>query len=385
MEKIKILQIITKLELGGAQLSTLELIKGLDKNIYDVYLISSSEGILIDDALAIPNLNTHWLKSLEREVNIFYDLKTLLEIYRFIKSNKIDVVHTHSSKAGILGRWAAKLASVKLVVHTVHGWSFHGYQNRIVESFYMFLERVTAKITDKFIAVTRYDISKGLDNGIGVESKYSLIRYGIEKERFGASNNGSFRKKVGIENGCFVVGMIACFKPQKSPLDFVSSAAEVARRIPGVKFVMVGDGRLRGDILKSIEKFDLRERFMLLGWQRNIPEIMSVFDVLVSTSLWEGLPIVYLEAMASRKPIIATDIGGNSEVVQDGVNGFLVGPKDPYALIDRIVALSKDRSLTKRMGDEGRGALSAEYELRSMVGSINNLYLSGLKHQKYAV
>ncbi|MBL7130405.1 MAG: glycosyltransferase family 4 protein [Candidatus Omnitrophica bacterium] len=381
MKKIKLLQMITKLDLGGAQLSTLELIKGLDKDIYEVYLITSDKGILINDIILISKIKLHLLPSLRRESNILYDIKALFDIYNFIRLQNIDIVHTHSSKAGILGRWAAKLAGVRVIIHTVHGWGFHEYQNKIKKYFYIFLEKITAIITDQIITVTEHDISKGLNYGVGNKHKYNLIRYGINKNRFSISNNGSFREKMGVDNGCFVVGMIACFKPQKSPLDFVFSAARVAKYISDVKFVMVGDGQLKDKVVALIERLNLKNKFVLLGWQRKIPEIISSFDVLVLTSLWEGLPIVFLEAMAGRKPIVATNIDGNSEVVDDGVNGFLVNPRDSYVLADRIIYLFKNRNLSLQMGEKGRSFLNKEYELKHMISRIDSFYLSCLKQE----
>lgn len=378
MRKIKLLYVITKLELGGAQLSTLDLIRGLNKNIYEIYLISSDKGILTNDAKSISEIKICLLDSLRKEINFIYDLKALFQLYKFIRRYNIDIVHTHSSKAGILGRWAAKLGGVRLIIHTVHGWEFHEYQSKIKKWMFIFLEKITAIITDKIIAVTNHDINKGLSFGIG-RNKYSLISYGIDKDRFNSRNNSSFLKKIGIDNNCFVVGMIACFKPQKSPLDFVFSADRVSKFIPNVKFVMVGDGQMRSKIERLIEKLNLKDRFILLGWQRDIPEIISSFDILVLTSLWEGLPMVFLEAMASKKPIVATDINGNSEVVKHGVNGFLVRPRDPYALAESIIHLFKNRGLLYIMGEKGREILNQNFEFRNIIERVHSLYLHGIE------
>lgn len=382
MKKINLLLIITKLELGGAQLSTLELIKGLDKNFYNIYFISGNDGILIQDALDVPNIKIHLLPSLKRETGIITDLRSLFAIYRFIKSKKIDIVHTHSSKAGILGRWAAKFARIKSIIHTVHGWEFHNFQNKIRKSFYIFLERVTAKITNQIIVVTEHDLAKGLLYGIGTREKYKLVSYGIRKDKFSISHNGSFRKKLGIDDSCFLVGMVACFKPQKSPLDFVLIAELVVRHISNVKFIMIGDGQLKSEINALVEKFKLGDKILLLGWQRNIPEIMSSFNVLALTSLWEGLPIVFLEAMASSKPIIANDISGNREIIKDGINGFLVNPKDSLAFAEKIIQLSKNRKLAQQMGERGNAILNNNFDVKQMVKRIHNVYSLELKEKE---
>jgi glycosyltransferase involved in cell wall biosynthesis len=381
MAKINLLQIITKLELGGAQLSTLDLIKSLDSNIYNAHLITGAEGILMGEALAIPNLKVRIIPSLIREISFLRDIRALIGIYSFIKSHKIDIVHTHSSKAGILGRWAAKLAGVKFIVHTIHGWEFHSYQSKLRKTFYILLERMAAMITDQFIAVTEHDINEGLQNRIGTLHKYRLVRYGIRKEKFDTGSNGSLRKKLGLDKDDFLVGMIACFKQQKSPQDFVLAAEKVAQHVPRAKFVMVGDGQLKGRVSELVEKLSLKNKFLLLGWQRDIPQIMSSLDVLVLTSLWEGLPIVFLEAMASGKPIVANDISGNREIVKDGINGFLVSSRDTFALADRIIQLSKDRNLAQEMGERGKGALNNYFNLEHMVALTCDIYSLGLKQK----
>ena len=372
--KVNLLQIITKLELGGAQLSTLDLIKGLDSDIYNTYLISGTEGILVEDALAIPKLKVCLIPYLRRQINIFLDIRALLSIYSFIKSNKIDIVHTHSSKAGILGRCAAKLAGAKLIVHTVHGWGFHNYQNSLRRIFYIILERIVANFTDRIIAVTEYDIAKGLQNRIGNKDKYRLIRYGIRKDKFNTGSNGSFRAKLGLDKDDFLVGMVACFKQQKSPQDFILAAKNVAELVPRAKFIMVGDGDLKGRASELIKQLSLEDKFLLLGWQRDIPQIMPCLDILVLTSLWEGLPIVFLEAMACAKPIVAHDISGNREIVKDDINGFLVKPKDHWALADRIIRLYKDRGLLRQMGIKGRAVLDDNFDFEHMLALTSEIY-----------
>ena len=379
MKKIKLLQIITKLELGGAQLSTLDLIRGLDKNSYEIYLVTSNKGILIDDVKSMPQIRLYLLGSLKRKVHLIYDLKALFKLYRFIKKHKFDIVHTHSSKAGILGRWAAKFAGVAVIIHTVHGWEFHEHQNKIKNWIFIFLEKITTIITDQIIAVSNYDINKGISFKIGNRDKFNLIYYGIDKDKFNGRHNGTFRKKIGLDSSCFVVGMIACFKPQKSPLDFIFSASRITKYISNVKFVMAGDGQLRNKIVALIERLNLKDKFIILGWQRNIPELISSFDVLVLTSLWEGMPLVFLEAMACGKPIVATNINGNREVIKDGINGFLVKPRDSYVLAEKVIYLFKNRNLLYAIGERGRAILNNNFELEHMIKCTHALYSLSLK------
>ncbi|TAN59363.1 glycosyltransferase family 1 protein, partial [bacterium] len=164
MGKINILYVITKLELGGAQKHLLSLIANLDKSKFNIFLFTSKEGLLLNDVLAISGLYIKTSPNLTRPINFFKDLPALFEIYSFIRKHNIDIVHTHSSKAGIVGRLAARLAKVKIIIHTVHGWPFNDYQRFIVRYIYIWLERLAARLSDKLIIVSCFDKKKGLIN-----------------------------------------------------------------------------------------------------------------------------------------------------------------------------------------------------------------------------
>jgi glycosyltransferase involved in cell wall biosynthesis len=216
MQRFNLLYVITKLELGGAQKQLLSLINKLDKTRFKPFLFTAKEGLLLPEAISIVGLTVKKSKWLERPINPFKDLLALIEIYGVIKENNIEIVHTHSSKAGILGRLAAGLAKVNVIIHTVHGWSFHDYQPKPLQLFFMWLERLCAKFTDKIIVVSDYDKQKGLNNRIGSDNRYAFIRYSVDYKEFNIHDQ-TIKKELGIDNNELVVGMIACFKPQKSP------------------------------------------------------------------------------------------------------------------------------------------------------------------------
>jgi glycosyltransferase involved in cell wall biosynthesis len=373
MHKINILYVITKLELGGAQKQLLSLVAQLPKEKYNVFLITAKNGILFPDASSIEGLKIKRSIFLERPVNLFKDFLALLEIYCFIKKNSIKIVHTHSSKAGILGRWAARLAKVKIIIHTVHGWSFNDYQSSLCRRFFIWLESFTATFTDRLIVVSYSDRRKGLDNGIGREDKYILIRYGIDFAEFEPANDG-IRKELRISSEDLVVGMVACLKPQKSPQDFIKLAFLIKDALPNVKFVLTGDGVLRGHIEELIKRFNLENNVILTGWRRDIPCMLSAMDVFVLTSLWEGLPVSVLEAMAARKPVVITNTGGDSEVISEGQNGFLASPRDIKSMAERLLVLLKDEALRKTMGQKAKDSLGADFLLRKMIKRNLDLY-----------
>ena len=373
--RYNILYVVTKLELGGAQKQALSLMRRLNKEEYNIFLFTADVGLLMDEALAISGITVKRSRFLERPINPLKDLLALFEIYSFIREKQIDIVHTHSSKAGIVGRLAARIAGVKIIIHTVHGWSFNDYQPFWTRLLYIGLERWIGGFTNRLIVVSRYDQEKGLSNAIVSENRYSLIRYGIDYAEFsGKQDAGKARQELGIGPDDLVVGMIACFKPQKSPGDFVRLVVLIHQSLPRVKFVLVGDGALRENIEDLISQYNLPNNMFLLGWREDIPEILSAIDVFALTSLWEGLPISVLEAFASHKPVVATDTGGIREVVFENKTGFLAPLGDVKAMAEKVKILLNDKSLRLKMGDNAHSSLGVSYRVDYMVNSTKDLY-----------
>lgn len=378
MQRTNILFVITKLELGGAQKQLLSLLSHLDKQKFNPFLFTAQRGLLVQEALSINGLTLQRSKFLERPINPLKDISAFIELYLFIKKNNIEIVHTHSSKAGILGCWAAKLAKVKIIIHTIHGWSFNDYQRSLFRIFFIWLERLSAHFTDKLIVVSSYDKQKGLDNRIGKKDKYTLIRYGIDYAAFDIKDE-NIKKELGINANDLVVGMIACFKPQKSPQDFIKLAFLIKKVSQNVKFLLIGDGILRKKIERLICRFNLQKQVILPGWRTDIPRILAVMDIFVLTSLWEGLPISVLEAMASSKPIISTHTGGVGEIIVEGRSGFLVPPHDLNKISERLTILLKDGNLREAMGQNAKDDLGLDFTLTNMIKGNENIYRDLLK------
>ncbi|MEM7533263.1 MAG: glycosyltransferase family 4 protein [Chloroflexota bacterium] len=382
--EIKVLQLITRLIIGGAQ-ETVYLTADRLRNEWDLDVISGPqtgvEGSLIPIieecgiALSIE-------PSLVREIHPYKDVLALWRLTQIMRREKYQIVHTNSSKAGIVGRWAAKLAGVPIIVHTVHGWGHHERQHPLIRAFYIWLEKRTLTVTDKLIVVTPKDIADGLQDGIGTEDDYVLIRSGIELERFGHPQVSppEMRQLLGIPQDAPVVGSVTRLSPQKGPLDFVQMAARIAQTHPDTHFVMVGDGPLRGDVEALIAQHGLTAQFHLTGLRRDVPELLATFDIFVLTSLWEGLPRVLPQAMATGLPIVATAIDGNAEAVEDGVNGFLVPPENPTALSQSVCQLLDDDALAQRMGQAGLARVE-EFGAQRMVDQVSALYRALLQQQ----
>jgi len=350
----------------------------LDPGRYAVDVVSGPqtgpEGSLIPEVRA-RDIRLTILPSLVREVNPLKDVAALVSLTRLIKQGRYDVVHTHSSKAGILGRWAAYLAGAPVIVHTVHGWGHHDRQHPLVRRLYILLERMTQRITDRLIVVSPRNIQKGLADGIATPEKYVTIRSGIELDRFRhpTRTRAAVRAELGIPQGSAVVGTVTRLSPQKAPLDFVAAARHVVDQHPDVQFVIVGDGPLRADVEAQVNALGLARHVHLAGLRRDVPDLMHSFDVFALTSLWEGLPRVLPQAMAAGLPIVATAVDGNAEVVTDGVNGILTPPGDPRAGAAAVSRLLDDPALSRRMGEASQ-TRTEEFDAHKMVGDIAALY-----------
>lgn len=376
--KISVLHPITRLIIGGAQENTLLTARLIDQGEWDVTVLSGpqtgSEGSLIEDARE-RGVALLIEPTLVREINPIKDALALLRLVRLMRAGNYTIVHTHSSKAGILGRWAAKWAGVPIIVHTVHGWAHHERQHPLVRAIYIYLEKLTLPMTDKLIAVTALDIQKGLKDGIGTPDTYTVIRSGIELDRFGHPRvpRAETRTAWGIPADAQVVGTVTRLSPQKAPLDFIKAAAKIVETHPQTWFVMVGDGPLRAEIEALAIELGVADRLVLTGLRRDVPELLAAFDLFTLSSLWEGLPRVLPQAMATGLPIVATACDGSAEAISDGDNGFLVPPGDADLLAERLCRLLDDPALAAHMGEAGRARV-AEFSDRRMVEQIEALY-----------
>lgn len=375
--KVRVIQIITKLELGGAQEITLFTVKNLPREKYDVTLITGEKGLLTREAEAIPDIDFIEVNKLVRKISLVKDLTAFFKIRKIIKNYVINspgrlVVHTHSSKAGIIGRFAAYFAGADRIVHSIHGYGFNDFQSPLKRMFLVGLEKAASFVTDGFTADSHDNVRKGDRYSFFKKSKVEVIRSGISVDFF-APGKLNDKPDMGVPHGSQVVTMISCLKPQKAPLDFVKVAELVLKKVPAAHFVLVGDGELRGPVLEEAEKAGISLNFHLLGWRRDVREIIHSSDVMVLTSLWEGLPRVVLMAMAAGKPVVATAVDGTPEAVRDGVNGFLARPHDIGRMSDNVALLLKDEAMRKEMGERGRET-AGEFDEGRMLSQITDLY-----------
>lgn len=360
--------IITQLELGGAQQNTLFTVSHLDPSRFRVALITGEPGLLDEEAKVFEGVAFYQVPSLGRPIRPWRDLRAFLSLTALLRKLQPAIVHTHSSKAGILGRLAAWLAGVPIIIHSIHGFGFTRYQHPLFRLALLAGERLAAPVTTKFFAVSEANRRQGISLGLFSADRCTVIRSGVDLAALRRTRVDvrAKRQELSLEPIGPVVGMMAPFKPQKAPLDFVRMAELVHRARPDAQFVLVGDGELRDEVEVERSRLGLSSVMHLTGWRRDTAEIMRCLDVLVLTSLWEGLPRVYLEAMASGVPVVGTKVDGAPEVVREGVTGFLVEPGDVRALAERVLYILSHPEEAKRMGCNGQ-ELPLEFDIHEMV------------------
>lgn len=368
--------IITKLELGGAQKITLRTVSHLNRTKFHPILISGGESAELDaDASKIPDAEFYRVSSLVRAIRPAQDVKALVLLTRLLRRIRPAIVHTHSSKAGILGRWAARFAGVPVIVHTVHGFGFTPAQRPFLKRCLILMEKWTSTFTDWVFTDSEANRQQGIRLGLFSGDRSAMLPPGIDLRAIQAVqvDREQKRRSLGLDTLNPLIGMVAPFKHQKSPLDFIRVAARVCQRRPDAQFVLIGDGELRGVIEEEIRKLGLGRSITLTGWRRDVPEIMKCLDMFLLTSRWEGLPRVYLEALCCGVPIVGTTVDGAGEVVIEGVNGFLKEPGDIDGLADRILWFLHHPKEANDMGRRGM-ALSKHYDCYEVVRQQEDRY-----------
>ncbi|MDD5546619.1 MAG: glycosyltransferase family 4 protein [Candidatus Omnitrophica bacterium] len=378
-KRLKVLHVITRLDKGGSSENTLLTASGLDKGRFDVTLVfgkTNDPDGRVRRALSDNGINYRVVPRLVRQVAPWSDLIAFLKLCAIIKKGNFDIVHTHTSKAGILGRWAAKLAGVKAIIHTPHGHIFYGYFGPARNRLFIILERLTARITDRIITLTQRGKDEHVRFRISKADKFVPIYSGVELEKFIDSNYdpARTRESLGIPPNGPVIGTITRLEPVKGNMYFIEAIPQVIRIFPDLKVIITGDGAQRRAIENRIKELSLSRNIILRGATNDAPRALSALDIFVLASLNEGMGRCLLEAMALSIPIIATDVGGVSEIVENGVNGILVPSKDAAALAQAIISLLRDKARAKEMGKAGKNKLNRFFSAKAMVEKIEALY-----------
>ena len=384
-KKMKICHVITRMIVGGAQENTLFTVVGHIQKGHEVVLITGPspgpEGELLKNS-DFPKFEIIELPELVREMNPKKDYLAYKELKKIFAERKFDVVHTHSSKAGIIGRAAAWKAEVPFVAHTVHGQAFHTYEKSWKNLFYIAAERWAAKRCHKIYAVAQAMIDQCVEAKVALREKYKVVYSGMEIGDFlNSKPEPELRKKLGIPEDVKVVGTVSRLFPLKGYEYFLPVAYSIAKICPDVHFLIVGDGSLRQWMDEKIARIGMTDKFHFAGLvpPGEVYRYIALMDILIHLSLREGLPRCVVQALASGKPAIGFKLDGTPEVVIDGKTGYCAPAKDVKTVMASAVHILSDSELAQKMGENGKKMVAEKFNWHKMADILEEEYLKHLK------
>jgi glycosyltransferase involved in cell wall biosynthesis len=384
MAPIKILRAITRLNIGGPAIHAILLTHALDDGVdFQSTLVTGvtgkREGDMLDLARA-RSVEPVIMPALGREISPLDDLVSLARMVKMIRQLQPDVVHTHMAKAGTVGRLAARVCGVPLVVHTYHGHVFHSYFSPLKTGVFLTIERVLGLATNRIVVLGEAQRDEIAGYGVAPLNKLVPIQLGLELGQFTRAerSRGHMRRELGIASDTPLVGIVARLVPVKAHEMFFQAAVRVRAALPRTQFLVLGDGERRPELESLVGQLGLQESVRFLGWRRDMVNVYADLDVVALTSLNEGSPVALIEALASARPVVATAVGGVPEVVIDGVTGLTVPSSDTAAFADAVVRLLSDESLAARLGAVGRQHVYPRYDSSRLANDVRTLYLREL-------
>ncbi|OVE77247.1 hypothetical protein BVX98_03155 [bacterium F11] len=384
--KTKVVHLITLLELGGAQGNTLYTVTHLNAEKHQAHLWAGKGAYWDQQAIKDLGANNRvrFFPNLVRSISPLRDILVLFQLISALKKEKPHILHTHSSKAGILGRLAGWLAGVPILIHTFHGFGFNEQQKPWTKAFFIFLEKWIAKKTHCLIFVSEANMALATKIKLGNPSKYQLIRSGIpiQQTREVAKNTNSRNLKTAL---CLpldnkVVVTIGAFKPQKNLDHFIEVSARVLKSIDNVSFLIIGDGKLKKKLEDLIIQWGLEGKVHLLGWRQDIPSLLSISNAFAMTSLWEGLPRALVEALVLKIPAVCYDTDGIHDLLSLG-GGYLIPQGQKEEMAKQLIAILSENSSPCGISHRLENKISSEFDIDNMVRRQESLYFE-LLNQK---
>ncbi|WBA43069.1 glycosyltransferase family 4 protein [Hymenobacter canadensis] len=364
--KTRILQTIRQGQIGGGETHVLDLVAHLDTRRFEPVVLSFTPGPMVEQ-LRARGITTHVIHT-ERP----FDAPNWGRVEQLLRQERIDLVHAHGTRAFSNTCWAARRLRLP-TMYTVHGWSFHPDQPALVRRYRQLTERLLISQADVTVCVSESNYQDG--RTFCSMDRAQVIRNGINLSRFSPREQPPrhIRAALGISEDTLLVGFLARMTAQKDPLTLLRAAALLPRELP-VKFLLVGSGDLQPAVRAEVQRLGLQDRVVLENFRSDVPDVLQALDVYCLPSLWEGLPLGVLEAMAMGKPVVATAIDGTCEVITPGHDGLLVPPRQPQALADALLLLLTNAPLRAEMGRQARRTVQAEFGAEAMVRQVEALY-----------
>jgi len=367
--RTKILMLIDEAKMGGGQQHLLWLAQKIDKSKFEIEVACEENGYLVDE-LRKNNIKVHRLN-----ISNSLSVKSFISTYLLLKKVSPDIIHTHGGTAGFYGRLASIINYRGVVVHTYHGIHYLNFDKNLLGRIYKSIDKFLLRFTDCTICVAQKDFEIGLKEGIVKKENSIVIHNGVDVEKFFLTNkNSEFKINLKKENDSIIIGSVGRLHHQKGYEYLINGSKSVLEKFPNVKFVLIGDGELRSSLESLAKKNGVDNSYSFMGDQKEIPELLAQIDIFVLPSLWEGLPLVILEAMAARKPIVATEINGIVEIIESGKEGILVPPKNSTALSLALIRLLEDNELCKVLASNAYEKVARDFNISKMINETENLY-----------
>lgn len=361
---------IDEAKMGGGQQHLLWLAQKIDKSKFEIEVACEDEGYLVDELRKI-NIKIHPINISNRP-----SILSLIKTYLLLKKVSPAILHTHGGTAGFYGRVAAVFNFKCVVIHTYHGIHYLNFNKPLQKRIYASIDKFLLKFTNCTICVAKNDFEIGLNAGIVRKEKAVVIHNGIEIDKFSLLDKKIDNEpKLRADDDSLIVGSVGRLHYQKGYEYLIEASKTVLENYPNVKFVLIGDGELRDSLDSFAKKIGVDNNFVFLGNRTDIPELLTQIDIFVLPSLWEGLPLVLLEAMAAKKPIVATDVNGIVEIIESEKEGILVPPKNSVELSSALIRLLKDEELRKRLAENGYKKVWSEFSLSKMIAETETVYL----------
>ena len=373
MKKIRILEMIDQPFLGGGQINLLSLARNLDREKFEVFACSREGGPLVEEIKK--NDIQHFPVPFSKRIGS----KVVRKIKTILTENKIDILHTHGGIAGFYGRWAAWKCRTPVIAHTLHGIHYLHYRNFLLKRLFIFLERYFSRFTGAVIFVSEADREKGIKFKLAPEEKMYTIKNGVDlsafKEEYTVNSKTEIRKETMLESFQPLVGTVARLHRQKGIPYLLKAAKTISQVFPRIKILIIGGGPLSQKLERMARRLKVKEYVWFMGERKDAQDLASLFEVFILPSLWEGLPYVLMEASVLGKPVVATDVDGNREIVENGKTGVLVPARNPEKIAEAVIRLLRDKSLASRLGERAKASVPQRFSLSRMVEETQNLYL----------
>lgn len=370
-KKIKVLQAIRQGKIGGGETHVVDLVSNLNKDHFQPVVLSFTDGEMID------KLNDMHVENYVIPSEKAFDFSTWKNVKTLLREKQIDLIHIHGTRATSNVYWAAKNLGLP-TVYTIHGWSFHDDQNALVKNARIFFEKWITHKTNCNISVSESNQQTGVKNIPGFKSV--VVHNGIDLTKFNpdCSKRKSLRKELNIAEDAFIICFVGRMTAQKDPLNLIKAFKKVVEENNKAVLLMIGDGELKEQAIALVKELDLENSVVFQKSRTDVADVLFSSDIFCLPSLWEGFPIALLEAMAMRKAVIATEVDGSMEIIQNKENGILIKPQNIQMLADAIKELITNNNLRKELAEAAQQTILKDFDVKKMTKKIEDVYLNVL-------